>query len=1529
MSDELFDTNADLPGPKLPVSPPPPAGAVSTEDTSAAADGRIHLGFLPPLPALLREWSHPTSDSTCNSSACDKEKVQDDQQQSLTKSPARKGAERTSSGTPIAVAVQSEHGGIGIDIDIAEDEEEMPPPPPPRDQQQQRQQAPFGSQSPLWSMLQSSVAAATTTATSGAAATSNAAAVLPAAALDSPPVKAGLAHLDRAIDAHGPAVAKILTNSMCHLRSSIDHMYAIAAPIPGEEGVELDITENDLMPGVFDDVDDVDVDPAAEDDEDEGFVVLDGELLASFTRSEYDDQDDRFEEELMRKHGRGCISRRGASAVGDQRGGTIRRVRAWMKRRRERCAEAKRERRLSTAGDGDDVCNGDHADDHTVATDVDTHISLDLVCGHPSCPSKSGRYHHIVADGESSDGGGCAPQKTKKRVAKNRTSKIKRNKTKKHRSWGRMRAGTDDSADYLSSSSSDGVCSTKKRKKLQNKKGGKKDVSSKASPSPLESGPTVDTPTAPEAQIIYRGAQVGPNAKPPVTAEARLIGQYDPSGRYLRYDGRDNRLSSSSSLVNRPRLHSSPASFFADASAEKIARYDDLFPDNESGHENKKAMIKTQKPVDELLRSITSAVEEEDKDSDIETEIEMTNATLPQDLIDPAPSIDEGWVLVPSPPSHQTESPAKKSIKVVFLSSPSVSDQKSTLVDRMAGVPPRLSAGIALRDVPISSDLNLSIYDVGAADHGLASLTFTSETVYVIAYDLGAGNAATNIRKCSDACDAEKAIKKANRAFEVDIEENLLAHAYLVARSGVEQCTIIPMILAGERFSRDDEFRRLAIMQKSLESSSSRAGIRFSRRILIDCLGDMDPVKKDIIRAAAMAGDGDASTNKDRLRGVPSSCLDRVRQSVMNQTDQGAKFVPVKKIWDDIGGASSASIEDIKECLRHMASSGSILYFEGRFVGDFVIVDVKFFLSVAAIVARRSETIHHDDTLNNIPSHLPIISSNDAGELWRSVSFISKALADGTVAMSPQDFTNYINEVLVMTATMIPYTTAEGSINYFIPSLCQEAPSDDSWSYKTQESWRTTLACSWRFDASDTVDIMNAVSSALLSHFSSVPENLEVNQVMIWRSSFLVQLSPHHPEAIRSGDAGSVAIFGHLASGSEDFLSVALRSTLPGQRRFVVSARGQSGGGGRNIWEGGYRAVLSALDATFSEFGGVGQSKETICPDCLASHHPSKAATWTNESLGGVILRGESHSLCSNGHQVDTALLCGVSSTGPNNDHATNLRTLNRSASSTSSHLSSVVLVGLYDEHHHTVIRIGSGFIADAKRGLIITAAHVLVNMNSAHSGSKAVIGIIPSSGDASAAVYRYFAELVVEDSGNVDACVLRITTRFEQDVIAIEECANQPEIPVANNTVALLSDLKQLKMTSAREMGEDIRILGYSQGNEGILPRDGHVNRSPDLARGYIARIFRTDTHFNNSSGQFTPREEIVCSCRVIEGMSGGPAMNNEGKVLGLLSRSDKADGERCYLVPASELKKLLRRAKDKCSLTPLEIYWRMNSTT
>ena len=1376
-------------------------------------------------------------------------------------------------------------------------------------------------------------------------------------------MQAGLAHLDRAIDQHGPVVAKILTNSMCHLRSSIDQIYAIAAPIPDVQqqqqqdgandivrsggrgqGIELDITENDIMPGGTTSSNTVN-DPAKKeaqaDEEDEGFIVLDSELLSSFAQSEYDDQDDKFEEELMRKHGRGCIPRRGEFAIGADdfednhhlRGGAIRRVRAWMRRRRERCAEAKRERRLSGGG------HGGCSDEHTVATDVDTHLALDLVSGPPSCAPSSGKgQYHPIADGESSDGG-CALQKiVKKRSAKSKKNKNKQ-KNKTLRGWSRARAGTDDSADYQSSSSSDGACSAKKRKRRRTKKGSKKNDSSKArTPSPEI------IPTAPEAQIIYRGAPVGPNANAPAAAEARLIGQYDPlSGRYLRY-GEDGFLSSSSSsLANRPRLHSSPAFFLADAATKKIVCDDSFFgtrsidksimpacpnigplSDKGSHFTAKKTKVETDDadmPVDELLRSITSALEEDD-DVDFKCNVEESLELMSKALVKPSsPSIEEDWVVVQPPASHQA-SPVKKSIKAVFLSSLALSKKKSALVDRMAGIHsiPRSSAGIALRDIFVNSGLKLSIYDISAADHGLASLTFTSQTIYVVVYDLGINNTATNIRKCSDACDAEKEIKKANRALQIDIEENLLSFAPLISRSGVKNCTILPLIIIpADSLSREEELRRLAIMQNVIASTSSNANICFSQRLLVDGLNEdsIEPITKDIIRAATVTCDASAVMTQN-----VGPYFEQVRQFLMTEKVQGAKILPVTKISDNVNLSPSANLKSI---LRQLASSGSFLYFERENMGNFIVLDPKWFLSAAATVARRQEITQNGD----IPSHLPIVTSDGANKLWKSMSFISNALADGSVAMRPDVFRDYLKDVLVMNRIFIPYET-DNITSYFIPSLCNDMPAEDSWSYKTPESWRTTLASSWTFGSPATTTVMNAISSALLSHFSSISAEVEVAQVMIWRDSFLVHLSPRHAEAVQNGDKGSVTIFGHLASENDSNLCVAMSSAAPGTRRLVVSAKGQSGGGGRNIWEGGYRSVLSTLNAALSELGGIDQSQETICPDCLASQHPSRAATWSNDSLRRLIASNEAHALCSNGHRVETALLCGLEPTGSLHAATDENRMLNRSVSSVNSHLGSVVLVGLYDERTHAVTRVGSGFVADAKRGLVMTAAHVVTDITSASSSHrrscKAVIGVLPSS-DPSAAVYRYFAELLVEDARTIDACVLKITTKFEQDISAIEECGSQPEIPVANNATMLRAELQPLRLTSTREIGEDIRILGYSQSGEGILPRGGHINRSPDLARGYIARIFRAD-HVSTSSsvGKFVPREEIVCSCRVIEGMSGGPAINNNGKVLGLLSRSDKADGERCYLVPASELRNLVKRAKAMCSLTPLEIYWRMN---
>ena len=60
-----------------------------------------------------------------------------------------------------------------------------------------------------------------------------------------------------------------------------------------------------------------------------------------------------------------------------------------------------------------------------------------------------------------------------------------------------------------------------------------------------------------------------------------------------------------------------------------------------------------------------------------------------------------------------------------------------------------------------------------------------------------------------------------------------------------------------------------------------------------------------------------------------------------------------------------------------------------------------------------------------------------------------------------------------------------------------------------------------------------------------------------------------------------------------------------------------------------------------------------------------------------------------------------------------------------------------------------------------------------------------------------------------------------------------------------------------------------------------------------------------------FTPRSEIVCLVPTISGHSGGPCLNDEGRVVGILSRADRVDRQRCYLVPSSELRTLVNKAR------------------
>jgi len=52
----------------------------------------------------------------------------------------------------------------------------------------------------------------------------------------------------------------------------------------------------------------------------------------------------------------------------------------------------------------------------------------------------------------------------------------------------------------------------------------------------------------------------------------------------------------------------------------------------------------------------------------------------------------------------------------------------------------------------------------------------------------------------------------------------------------------------------------------------------------------------------------------------------------------------------------------------------------------------------------------------------------------------------------------------------------------------------------------------------------------------------------------------------------------------------------------------------------------------------------------------------------------------------------------------------------------------------------------------------------------------------------------------------------------------------------------------------------------------------------------------------------------------SGGPCVNQSGEVIGILSRADPADPQRCYLVPTTEFKKLIKASKRRLKSTIME---------
>jgi len=597
--------------------------------------------------------------------------------------------------------------------------------------------------------------------------------------------------------------------------------------------------------------------------------------------------------------------------------------------------------------------------------------------------------------------------------------------------------------------------------------------------------------------------------------------------------------------------------------------------------------------------------------------------------------------------------------------------------------------------------------------------------------------------------------------------------------------------------------------------------------------------------------------------------------------------------------------------------------------------------------------------IGGLGSNCPLLSSCDARMLWKDI--VSTGEPD--VAHSPCPLENssadkedtvfiFLERLMVYSGIFLPLQCErdespdrlDRSI-YFVPSLVprDETP-QELWTYKGTSASTTTLCHAWQFNQRVPETFLEKIRVQVLNHLhkflNAEPSSwkaptqqglasratirdpsLQLKFVFCLKSCMRIRITAEFSK----DDVSAVDIFIAVVDSMSAHDVASNGRRCYGKERIIVSGKGPSGCQGQRLWNGGYKWILDAVRDCLSEVPSA--DVQVVCPECLTHRSPKCAGIWGFNNVLDAGSKGDRTILCSRGHIVSTDLLCGTY-TG-NNENENSVSKDHVAAVSAEEISPSVVMVGIWDPENQMITNWGSGFIVDHTLGLVVTAAHVLFEMRntSPQAFGKPLFGmekgrvvIAISKDGGTEAAFRYIADVVAHNVfSHGDACVLRITSRLPTDVDRKKSVSaiDQPSYRI--ETVQLPGErLSSLQMTTESQLEEAVRIIGYNQGGEGIFEQGGHISFSVDVAFGKICRKFECPLSLveRHRKGAYAPNCEIVTTCSTTVGHSGGPCVNSEGEVIGILSRADPTERERCYLVPASHIKQLVMLARHVCSL-------------
>lgn len=887
------------------------------------------------------------------------------------------------------------------------------------------------------------------------------------------------------------------------------------------------------------------------------------------------------------------------------------------------------------------------------------------------------------------------------------------------------------------------------------------------------------------------------------------------------------------------------------------------------------------------------------------------------------------------------------------------------------------SPGLQICDWRPTPELQFHLLDFRgqASLHSYRSIGFSPQALFVIVWDLGVSNISASFHQDSDKKTLKQDIQDKVQYWVDRINERVSNAVILLVASYSDKFqpingrrfSQVDHSVATEK----DAQQRCQFLKETLVSGSatilygddeddpvvrvsgySSAGIdKLQARIL-----EIAP-QQQIIVSAAVGGHRE------------------IRQTIISMKQTGYKMVDLDELERALKEAA-ISADDMDQALSWLVNVGEILNFPSlpSPFDKVIILDQSWFFRLCGCILRPNWKVAVRDGRRRedrgcapsfggaVSENCPAISKEDASMLWLN----HLGTTDFSQSLSAKSFTStdvldFVQTLMVHMGVLVPVDEDVGPLSsqklyapdfeaqtpryipphiaqtpgasylsaslLCIPSLLIKGDHDNGLNDVSFVSGSSTgLAHQVQFQDKAPDCFMEEVTVALLRNITMrLKENeetgnegvLALERVHCWRSVFLVRFSWNRSNERGETQRATVEVCSQLVDSAawqkNGGVNGAGDRTQGIEGYMFTSATVVKGGGGQNIWEGGYGLVLETIHAVIGGHQGLNFATSVFCPSCLASKGIHGSHFWDLEDVDQALKESGKQLKCRSGHLVSPDLLTGTGSVvdvQPTNELEPSLK-------------QAVVLVGLYDarERSNKIQRLGSGVIVDVSRGLIVTAARNLMKIEGQAQfgqnycgilGGKVVIGVMPSE-DSDEAVFRYYARIVAKDPAledskvcHVDACILKITSRFEEDVEGNGDgCCEEIELLLRDNPAKIAAQhLVQLPTQTRSNLEDRVSVLGYEQSNDYST-----VNRRLNDVSGYICQK-KSATASPEDRFTFQPLKTTVVMADAKPGHFGGPCVNRQGEIVGILSSGDPDEDSRSFVVPVSEWADLVANA-------------------